>query len=333
MQEGATEEQIEHVIDRLVDLGFDVHRSTGVIHTVLGGVGGKYDFDLEVFQVMEGVKEAHRIVSPYKLASRSFRPAGTVVQLGSLAIGGDAIVVIAGPCSVENRDQIEQCAELAARGGARLIRGLAFKPSSSPYEFRGLGAEGLQMLRAAADRHGLLVVSEVMDRTQVPLLAEYADIVQVGARNMQNFDLLRELAKQPRPVMLKRGIAAGIEELLLSAEYILAGGNYNVILCERGIRTFETSTHNTLDLSAIPVVKKLSHLPIVADPSNGTGRRDIVAPMARAAIAAGADGVMVEVHPDPDRALANGAQSLRPEQFEDLMHQLQAVTLAVGRTL
>ena len=333
MQEGATEEQIEHVIDRLVDLGFDVHRSTGVIHTVLGGVGGKYDFDLEVFQVMEGVKEAHRIVSPYKLASRSFRPAGTVVQLGSLAIGGDAIVVIAGPCSVENRDQIEQCAELAARGGARLIRGLAFKPSSSPYEFRGLGAEGLQLLRAAADRHGLLVVSEVMDRTQVPLLAEYADIVQVGARNMQNFDLLRELAKQPRPVMLKRGIAAGIEELLLSAEYILAGGNYNVILCERGIRTFETSTHNTLDLSAIPVVKKLSHLPIVADPSNGTGRRDIVAPMARAAIAAGADGVMVEVHPDPDRALANGAQSLRPEQFEDLMHQLQAVTLAVGRTL
>jgi 3-deoxy-7-phosphoheptulonate synthase len=333
MQEGATEEQIEHVIDRLVDLGFDVHRSTGVIHTVLGGVGGQYDFDLEVFQVMEGVKEAHRIVSPYKLASRSFRPAGTIVQAGPLAIGGDSIVVIAGPCSVENRDQIEQCAELAARTGARLVRGLAFKPSSSPYEFRGLGAEGLQMLRTAADRHGLLVVSEVMDRTQIPLLAEYADIVQVGARNMQNFDLLRELAKQPRPVMLKRGVAASIEELLLSAEYILAGGNYNVILCERGIRTFETSTHNTLDLSAIPVVKKLSHLPIVADPSNGTGRRDIVAPMARAAVAAGADGVMVEVHPDPDRALANGAQSLRPEQFEDLMHQLQAVALAVGRTI
>jgi 3-deoxy-7-phosphoheptulonate synthase len=333
MQEGATEEQIEHVIDRLVDLGFDVHRSTGVIHTVLGGVGGKYDFDLEVFQVMEGVKEAHRIVSPYKLASRSFRPAGTIVQVGPLAIGSDAIVVIAGPCSVENRDQIEQCAELAAHNGAHVIRGGAFKPSSSPYEFRGLGAEGLQMLRTAADRHGLLVVSEVMDRTQIPLLSEYADIVQVGSRNMQNFDLLRELAKQPRPVMLKRGIAASIEELLLSAEYILAGGNYNVILCERGIRTFETYTHNTLDLSSIPVVKKLSHLPIVADPSNGTGRRDIVAPMARAAVAAGADGVMVEVHPDPDRALANGAQSLRPEQFEDLMHQLQAIALAVGRTV
>ena len=333
MQQGATEEQIEHVIDRLVDLGFDVHRSTGLIHTVLGGVGGKYDFDVAVFEVMEGVKEAHRIVSPYKLASRGFRPGGTIVQVGPLAIGGDAVVVMAGPCSVENRDQIEQCAELAARTGARVIRGGAFKPRSSPYEFQGLGAEGLQMLRAAADRHGLLVVSEVMDQTQIPLLAEYADIVQVGARNMQNFNLLRELGKQSKPVLLKRGIAASIEELLLSAEYILAGGNYNVILCERGIRTFETYTRNTLDLSAIPVVKKLSHLPIVADPSHGTGRRDIVAPMARAAVAAGADGLMIEVHPDPDRALSDGAQSVRPEQFAELMHQLQAIALAVGRTL
>jgi 3-deoxy-7-phosphoheptulonate synthase len=333
MQEGATEEQIEHVIDRLVDLEFDVHRSTGVVHTVFGGVGGKNDFDVAVFQVMEGVKEAHRIASPYKLASRVFRPGGTVVWMGSLAIGGDAVVVMAGPCSVENRDQIEQCAELAARAGARVIRGGAFTPRNSPYGFQGLGAEGLKMLRAAADRHGLLVVSEVMDQTQIPLLAEYADIVQVGARNMQNFNLLRELGKQSRPVLLKRGIAASIEELLLSAEYILAGGNYNVILCERGIRTFETYTRNTLDLSAIPAVKKLSHLPIVADPSDATGRRDIVAPMARAAIAAGADGLMIEVHPDPDRALSDGAQSLRPEQFEELMRQLQAVALAVGRTI
>jgi 3-deoxy-7-phosphoheptulonate synthase len=333
MQQGATEEQIEHVIDRLVDLGFNVHRSTGLIHTVLGGVGGQYEFDLAVFQVMEGVKEAHRIVSPYKLASRGFRPGGTVVQVGPLAIGGDAVVVMAGPCSVENRDQIEQCAELAARAGARVIRAGAFKPSSSPYEFHGLGAEGLIMLRDAAGRHGLLVVSEVMDQTQIPLLAEYADILQVGARNMQNFNLLRELGKQSKPVLLKRGIAASIEELLLSAEYILAGGNYNVILCERGIRTFETYTRNTLDLSAIPVVKKLSHLPIVVDPSHGTGRRDIVAPMARAAVAAGADGLMIEVHPDPDRALSDGAQSLRPEQFEELMHQLQAIALAVGRTI
>jgi 3-deoxy-7-phosphoheptulonate synthase len=333
MQEGATEEQIEHVIDRLVDLEFDVHRSTGVIHTVLGGVGGKYDFDVAVFQVMEGVKEAHRIASPYKLASRVFRPGGTIVRVGSLAIGSDAVVVMAGPCSVENRDQIEQCAELAARSGARVIRGGAFTPRNSPYGFQGLGAEALKMLRTAADRHGLMVVSEVMDQTQIPLLGEYADIVQVGARNMQNFNLLRELGKQSKPVLLKRGIAASVEELLLSAEYILAGGNYNVILCERGIRTFETYTRSTLDLSAIPAVKKLSHLPIVADPSDATGRRDIVAPMARAAVAAGADGLMIEVHPDPDRALSDGAQSLRPEQFEELMRQLQAVALAVGRTL
>jgi 3-deoxy-7-phosphoheptulonate synthase len=333
MQQGATEEQVERVIERLTELGFDVHRSTGVIHTVLGGVGGKYDFDLAVFEVMEGVKEAHRIVSPYKLASRSFRPGGTVVQVGDVAIGGENVVVMAGPCSVENRDQIEQSAEVVAKAGAKMIRGGAFKPRSSPYAFQGLGEEGLQMLRAAADRHGLLVVSEVMDQTQIPLISAYSDILQVGARNMQNFNLLRELGRQQKPVLLKRGIAATIEELLLSAEYILAGGNYNVILCERGIRTFETYTRNTMDISAIPVVKKLSHLPIVADPSHGTGRRDKVAPMARAAVAAGADGLLIEVHPDPDRALSDGAQSLRPEQFEDLMRQLRMIAPAVGRTI
>jgi 3-deoxy-7-phosphoheptulonate synthase len=333
MQQGATEEQIEHVIERLTDLGFDVHRSTGVIHTVLGGVGGKYDFDLAVFEVMDGVKEAHRIVSPYKLASRSFRPAGTVVKIGYVEIGGDEVVVMAGPCSVETRDQIEQSAELVARAGAKVIRGGAFKPRSSPYAFQGLGEEGLRMLRTAADRHGLLVVSEVMDQTQIPLVAAYSDILQVGARNMQNFNLLRELGRQSKAVMLKRGIAATIEELLLSAEYILAGGNYNVILCERGIRTFETYTRNTMDISAIPVVKKLSHLPMVADPSHGTGRRDKVAPMARAAVAAGADGLLIEVHPDPDRALSDGAQSLSPEQFEELMGQLRIIAPAVGRIL
>jgi len=333
MQQGATEEQVERVIERLTELGFDVHRSTGVIHTVLGGVGGKYDFDLAVFEVMEGVKEAHRIVSPYKLASRSFRPGGTVVRVGDVEIGGENVVVMAGPCSVENREQIEQSAELVAKAGAKMIRGGAFKPRSSPYAFQGLGEEGLQMLRAAADRHGLLVVSEVMDQTQIPLVAAYSDILQVGARNMQNFNLLRELGRQQKPVLLKRGIAATIEELLLSAEYILTGGNYNVILCERGIRTFETYTRNTMDISAIPVVKKLSHLPIVADPSHGTGRRDKVAPMARAAVAAGADGLLIEVHPDPDRALSDGAQSLRPEQFEELMGQLRMIAPAVGRTI
>jgi 3-deoxy-7-phosphoheptulonate synthase len=333
MQQGAAEVQIQAVIDRMVGEGYDVHRSTGVMHTVLGGVGGKVDVDLEVFEAMEGVKEAHRIASPYKLASRNFNPGGTVVKAGGVSIGGDRVVVMAGPCSVESREQIDCVAELVARAGARVIRGGAFKPRSSPYSFQGLGAEGLQLLRAAADRNGLVVVSEVMDQTQIPLVAEYSDILQVGARNMQNFNLLRELGKLRKPVLLKRGIAATIEELLLSAEYIMAGGNYDVILCERGIRTFETYTRNTMDISAIPVVKKLSHLPMMADPSHGTGRRDKVAPMARAAVAAGADGLLIEVHPDPDRALSDGAQSLRPEQFEELMQQLRMIASAVGRTI
>jgi 3-deoxy-7-phosphoheptulonate synthase len=333
MQQGATEAQIDAVIGRLVELGFNVHRSTGVMHTVLGGVGGEEKFDLEVFQVMEGVKEAHRIVSPYKLASRSFKPGGTVVKVGGAEIGGDRVVVMAGPCSVESRDQIEQCAEIVARSGATFIRGGAFKPRSSPYSFQGMGEEGLRLLRDAADRHGLLVISEVMEISQIPLVSSYAHILQVGARNMQNFNLLRELGNQRMPVLLKRGIAATVEELLLSAEYILSGGNYDVILCERGIRTFETYTRNTMDISAIPVVKTLSHLPIVADPSHGTGRRDKVAPMARAAVAAGADGLLLEMHPDPDHALSDGAQSLRPAQLEELMPQLRLIAAAVGRTV
>jgi 3-deoxy-7-phosphoheptulonate synthase len=333
MQQGATEDQIDAVISLMVEMGFDVHRSTGVVHTVLGGVGGKDQFDLEVFEVMEGVKEAHRIVSPYKLASRSFRPQGTIVRAGNVEIGGDRIVVMAGPCSVESRDQIERSADIVAGAGATVIRGGAFKPRSSPYSFQGMGEEGLRLLREAADRCGLLVVSEVMDSIQIPLVAQYADILQVGARNMQNFNLLRDLGRQRKPVLRKRGIAATVEELLLSAEYILSGGNYDVILCERGIRTFETYTRNTMDISAIPVVKKLSHLPIVADPSHATGRRDKVEAMSRAAVAAGADGLLVEVHPDPDRALSDGAQSLRPEQFTEMMSQLRRIAEAVGRSL
>jgi 3-deoxy-7-phosphoheptulonate synthase len=333
MQEGATEPQIDAVIGLMVEKGFNVHRSTGVIHTVLGGVGGADDFDLAVFEVLEGVKEAHRIASPYKLANRNFRPGGTVVKAGAVEIGGGRVVVMAGPCSVESREQIERSAEIVAAAGATVIRGGAFKPRSSPYSFQGMGEEGLQILRQAADRHKLLVASEVMDQTQIPLVERYADILQVGARNMQNFNLLRELGRSRKPILLKRGIAATIEELLLSAEYILAGGNYDVILCERGIRTFETYTRNTMDISAIPVVHKLSHLPIVADPSHGTGRRDKVAPMARAAVAAGADGLLIEVHPDPDRALSDGAQSLRPEQFQELMGQLRLIATAVGRSI
>ena len=333
MQQGASEAQIEKIISRLVEDGFDVHRSTGVIHTVLGGVGGKDDFDTAVVEVMEGVKEVHRIISPYKLASRAFRPAGTVVKIRGVEIGNGKVVVMAGPCSVESYEQIERAADIVADGGARVIRGGAFKPRSSPYSFQGLGEHGLELLRNAADRRGLLVISEVMDASQITLLAAYSDILQIGARNMQNFTLLREISKLRKPVLLKRGIAATVEELLLSAEYILAGGNYEVILCERGIRTFETYTRNTMDISAIPVVQKLSHLPIVADPSHGTGRRDMVPPMARASVAAGADGLLMEVHHDPEHALSDGAQSLYPAQFTELMHQLRMIAPAVGRTI
>jgi 3-deoxy-7-phosphoheptulonate synthase len=333
MEEGAAEPQVQKVIDRLVSMGFTVHRSTGVTHTLLGGVGPVADFDPLDFEVMDGVKECHRIVSPYKLASRHFRPGGTIVKVGGIEIGDGKVVIMAGPCSVENRDQIEQAAEIVARDGASVIRGGAFKPRTSPYSFQGLGEEGLKMLRIAADRHHLLVISEVMDQTQIPMMSDYVDILQVGARNMQNYNLLRQLGEVRKPVLLKRGISATIEELLLSAEYVLAGGNYDVILCERGIRTFENYTRNTMDISAIPVVKALSHLPIVADPSHGTGRRDKVIPMARAAVAAGADGLLVEVHPDPDHALSDGAQSLKPEQFAEMMRQIRIIASAVDRTV
>lgn len=334
MEAGAREEQIQAVIDRLVMLNFSVHRSTGVIHTVLGGVGPEGDLSPEDLQVLPGVKECHRVTSPYKLAARAFKPEGTVVEFANgVRIGGPEVVVAAGPCSVESEAQIGAAAAAVAAAGAKMIRAGAFKPRSSPYSFQGLGEQGLRLLREAADAHGLLVVSEVMDHTQIPLLEKYVDMMQVGARNMQNFNLLRELGHASKPVLLKRGIAATIEELLLSAEYILAGGNYHVVLCERGIRTFETYTRNTMDLAAIPVVKKLSHLPIMADPSHATGRRDKVLPMARAAVAAGADGLLVEVHPDPDKAWSDGAQSLFPEQFETLMAQLRIIAPAVERIL
>jgi len=333
MQQDAAETQIQQVIDRLIEMGFNVHRSTGVLHTVLGGVGGRDDFDTAIVEVMEGVKEVHRIISPYKLASRNFRPGGTIIRIKDVEIGGNRVVVMAGPCSVESREQIERAADIVADGGATVIRGGAFKPRSSPYSFQGLGEEGLEIMRKAADRRGLLVVSEVMDQTQIPMLEQYSDILQVGARNMQNYNLLRELGKIRKPILLKRGISATIEELLLSAEYILAGGNYEVILCERGIRTYETYTRNTMDISAIPVVKKLSHLPMIADPSHGIGRRDYVPAMARAAVAAGADGLIMEVHHDPDHALSDGAQSLFPGQFNELMQQLRLIAPAVGRTI
>jgi 3-deoxy-7-phosphoheptulonate synthase len=333
MQERATDEQVQHVIAQLIGMGFDVHRSTGALRTVLGAVGGNREFDQRLIEVLDGVQEVLRITEPYKLASRTFRPENTVITIGDVRIGGDEVVVMAGPCSAETEEQVEATAAAVKRAGAKVLRGGAFKPRSSPYSFQGLGEEGLRLLRAAADRHNLKLVSEIMDLSQLELMERYVDILQVGARNMQNFTLLRELGRARTPVLLKRGISATIEEWLLSAEYILAGGNMHVMLCERGIRTFESYTRNTLDISAIPVVQKLSHLPVLVDPSHGTGRRDKVAPMARAAVAAGADGLLIEVHCDPDHALSDGAQSMFPNQFDRLMAELRIIAPAIGRSI
>jgi len=332
MKERATEEQVDAVIARLIELGMDVHRSSGATRTVLGVVGAN-KIDPGLIGILEGVHEVLRISEPYKLASRTFKPEDTVVAVGDVRIGGDEVVVMAGPCSAETDAQVEAAAAAVKRAGAKILRGGAFKPRSSPYSFQGLGEPGLVMLRDAADRHDLKLISEVMDISQIELVGKYADIFQVGARNMQNFTLLRELGRVRKPVLLKRGISATIEEWLLSAEYILAGGNNDVILCERGIRTFETATRNTFDISAIPVVKKLSHLPVVADPSHGAGRRDMVAPMARAAVAAGSDGLIIEVHNDPDHAWSDGAQSMFPLQFDRLMAELRIIAPAIGRSI
>jgi 3-deoxy-7-phosphoheptulonate synthase len=334
MQESAPEEQIQRVIEHLIRMGFSVHRSTGARQTVVAAVGARTDFDIRNLEVLPGVQEVHRISAPYKLAARSFRPQGTQIRFndGSV-IGGDELLVMAGPCSVESREQLFTVAEQVKKAGARALRGGAFKPRTSPYSFQGLGLEALKLLREAGDHFNLLVISEVMEISQIAVMLPYVDLMQVGARNMQNFNLLRELGKIRKPVMLKRGIAATYEELLLSAEYVMAGGNYDVILCERGIRTFETHTRNTLDIAAIPIIHKLSHLPIASDPSHGTGIRDKVAPMARASVAAGADALLIEVHPDPDKALSDGAQSLYPQQFVELMDQLRIIAPAVGRKI
>ncbi len=330
MQERATEAQIELVVARLVEMGMDVHRSTGVTRTVLGAVGQGQP-DPRLIEIIDGVHEVLRISSPYKLASRTFKPEDTVIAVGDTRIGGDEVIVMAGPCSAESEKQVRTTAAAVRRAGATLFRGGAFKPRSSPYSFQGLGEEGLRLLRDAARAESMGLVTEVMDTSQIELIGKYCDIFQVGARNMQNFTLLRELGHVRKPVLLKRGISATIEEWLLSAEYVLSGGNSEVILCERGIRTFETATRNTFDVSAIPVVKKLSHLPIIGDPSHGAGRRDMVAPMARAAVAAGADGLIIEVHCDPDHALSDGSQSMFPPQFDRLMAELRIIAPAIGR--
>ena len=334
MQEKATEEQIDAVIDQMVEVGVNVHRTTGATQTILAGVGPTAGLDLGKFELLSGVLYVHRITAPYKLAGRAFRPQGTVVEFPNGAkIGGQQVAIIAGPCAIEDPEQIYAIAACVKAAGGGFMRGGAFKPRSSPYAFQGLGIAGLKLMHEAAQAHGLLTVSEVMEISQIDAMLPYVDCFQVGARNMQNFNLLRELGQVRKPILLKRGIAATVEELLLSSEYILSGGNYDVILCERGIRTYETSTRNTMDISAIPVVKKLSHLPITGDPSHGTGRRDMVPAMAKAAVAAGADAILVEIHPNADKAASDAAQTLFHDQFEQLVRELRVIASAVGRTL
>jgi 3-deoxy-7-phosphoheptulonate synthase len=334
MEHTASEENVQKVIEALVEVGYDVHRSSGVDFTVLGAVGvPTKPIDPRLIEVLPGVREVIRVSEPYKLAGRTFKAEDTIVDVAGVLVGGTEVIAMAGPCSVESAEQVGAVAKSVAASGARILRGGAFKPRTSPYSFQGFGEEALKWMRAAADANGMAVVSEVMDPRQIEMMMRYADCLQVGARNMQNFDLLKELGRVRRPVLLKRGLSATIEEWLLSAEYVLAGGNGQVILCERGIRTFENYTRNTLDISAIPVVKKRSHLPIVVDPSHGTGRREKVIPMARAAVAAGADGLIIEVHNNPEKALSDGPQSLYPDQFDRLMGELRIIAPVLGRTL
>lgn len=324
MRHGASEEQIANVINFIKKKGFDTHVSNGELHTIIGAVGGKI-IDPRDIELIEGVKEVIKITSSYKLVSRVFQPQDTIIDVNGIKFGGEHTGMIAGPCTVENYEEMDETAKKLSAMGVKILRGGAFKPRTSPYAFQGLGEDGLKMMREVADKYGMAVTSEVMEISQIPLFLKYVDILQVGARNMQNFNLLKELGFINKPVIIKRGLSATFEELLMSAEYIMSGGNREVILCERGIRTFERVTRNTLDLSAIPVIKKVSHLPIIIDPSHGTGLRDKVAPMSRAAVAAGCDGLIIEVHYDPDTAMCDGAQSLYPEQFETLYGDLKKI--------
>src|ERR687883_63737 len=334
MHPNATPQEIDHVVEVLRAHKLKAQISTGEERTVIGVIGTGFPDDLlETLEVLPGVDRVTRITRPYKLASRDFKPADTIVDAGGQRVGGREFVVMAGPCSVESREQLVRTARSVAASGASFLRGGAFKPRTSPYAFQGLGLDGLKLLEEGRRRTGLPIITEVMEPAQVEGVAESADILQIGARNMQNFPLLREIGRTHKPVMLKRGLSATIEEWLMAAEYIMAEGNPNVILCERGIRTFETATRNTLDLSAIPLVKRISHLPIIADPSHGTGHRYLVQPMALAAAAAGADGLIIEVHPEPDSALSDGPQSLTLEGFEQLMRTLERVLDALDRPL
>lgn len=333
MRHQATAEDIAGVIQHIESLGFRAHVSCGEERTIIGVIGDERPIDPAHFEVLPGVERAVRILHPFKLASRDFHPDGSVVRIDGIVIGGQKVVIMAGPCAVESRQQLMETAALVKAAGAHILRGGAFKPRTSPYSFQGLGLKGLELLREARDAFNLPVVTEVMSPQDVPLIAQYADILQVGARNMQNFALLSAVGTVQKPVLLKRGMMSTVEELLMAAEYILSHGNSQVMLCERGIRTFEPSTRNTFDINAIPVLKSLTHLPVIADPSHGTGKWELVTPVARAAVAAGADGLIVEVHPNPAQALSDGAQSLKPDRFAAMMADVRRIAQAIGRTV
>jgi 3-deoxy-7-phosphoheptulonate synthase len=333
MKPNATPEQVEGVIQVIKSLGLTPHLSQGVETSVIGAVGESHNIPTDRFEVLDGVESVKRITQPFKLASRQFHPEDSVFPLDGFQVGGNDIAIIAGPCSIESRTQILETAQAVREAGANALRGGAFKPRTSPYSFQGLGEEGLEYLAEAREKTGMPIVAEIMSQTQLDLMVKYVDVLQVGARNMQNYNLLRSIGETRTTVLLKRGLSATIEELLMSAEYILAGGNRQVMLCERGIRTFETATRNTTDINAIPVLKSLTHLPVILDPSHSTGNADYVTAVARAAVAAGADGLIIEVHPDPAHALSDGKQSLKPEKFAELVKQVSAIAQVVGRRI
>lgn len=333
MERGVEQEMVEKVVKIIEERGLSVHLSQGTERTLIGVIGEKAKQANLAFEALEGVEKVLQVLTPYKLAGRDFQPKDTVIKIGDITIGGDQLQIMAGPCAIESREQALEIAHIVKAGGACIMRGGAFKPRTSPYAFQGLEEKGLQYLAEARAVTGLLVVTEVTDTRSVDTVAHYADILQIGARNMQNFALLREVAKTNKPILLKRGISATIEEWIMAAEYILSGGNPNVILCERGIRTYETYTRNTLDLSAVPIVKHLTHLPIIVDPSHGTGKWRLVSPMAKAAVAAGADGLIIEVHPNPSEALSDGPQSLKPEKYQQLMAELGVLAGVMNKSL
>ena len=333
LKPNVTQAEIDHICEKIQGFGLTPHISKGVERTIIGAIGDETILRIQPLEVLPGVERVLPVLKPYKLASREFKPEATVLSVRDVKVGGQKLAIIAGPCAVENRRQLLETAQMVKQAGASFLRGGAFKPRTSPYAFQGLGEEGLRYLAEAREITGLPVVTELMDPRESDMVMRYADVIQIGARNMQNFRLLKEVGSYDKPVLLKRGMSSTIKELQMSELYIMSEGNFKVLLCERGIRTFEDSTRNTLDLTAVPVVKQLSHLPVIVDPSHGTGKWDLVAPMAMAAIAAGADGLMIEVHPNPEEALSDGAQSLLPEKFARLMSSLRLVAEAVGRTV